>query len=96
MDWIPAAILPNLTTKKAVEGDVVAFVSCDDPRVKEFCTVYPNFKELISRFTTAFGVPLNPVIQIVRNDVAPKLATIEPLASFRDLLALSVVPYARS
>jgi len=88
--------MPNLTTKKAVEGDVVAFVSCDDPRVQEFCAAYPSFKELISRFTNAFDVPLHPVIQIVRNDVAPKLANIEPLASFRDLLALSVVPYARS
>jgi hypothetical protein len=96
VDWIPAAILPNLYAKKAVEGDVVAFVPCNDPRVQEFCAAHPNFKQLISRFTNAFGIQLDPVIQIVRNDVASKLDNVEPLASFRDLLALSVVPYARS
>ena len=96
MDWSPAAILPNLTAQKAVEGGVVAFVPHDDPRVQEFCVAYPNFEELISRFTNAFGVPLKPVIQIVRNDVLSKLSYVEPLASFRDLVALSVVPYARS
>jgi hypothetical protein len=96
VDWVPAAILPNLYAKKAVEGGVVAFVPCNDPRVQEFCAAHPSFRELISRFTDAFGVPLNPVIQIVRNDVALKLADVEPLASFRDLVALSVVPYARS
>ncbi len=96
MDWSPAAILPNLTAKKAVEGGVVAFVPCDDPRVQAFCAAHSNFRELISRFTDAFGVPRNPVVQIVRNDVASKLTFVEPLASFRDLVALSVVPYARS
>jgi hypothetical protein len=96
VDWTPAAILPNLSAKKALEGDLVAFVPCDDPRVLEICSAHPKFKELISRFTDAFGVPLNPVIQIVRNDIAAKIEHVEPLASFRDLVALSVVPYARA
>ena len=94
--WSPAAILPNLSAKKAVEGEVVAFAPCDDPRVLAFCAAHPKFKELISRFTNAFNVPLKPVVQIVRDDVMPKLALVEPLASFRDLVALSVIPYARS
>lgn len=94
-DWSPAAILPNLTATSAVEGDVVAFVP-SDPRVQEFCNAHTKFRDFISRFTDAFGVRLNPVIQIVRNDVAPQLSHVEPLASFRDLVSLSVVPYARA
>jgi len=96
VEWTPAAILPNLNAKKAVEGDLVAFVPCDDARIQEFCSAHPKFEKLISQFTDAFGVPLRPVIQIVRNDAMSKIASIEPLASFRDLVALSVVPYARS
>jgi len=95
-NWSPAAILPNLTADKAVDGEIIALAPSDDPRVLAFCTAHPKFKELISRFTNAFRVPLSPVVQIVRDDVTPKLADVEPLASFRDLVALSVIPYARS
>jgi hypothetical protein len=95
-DWTPAAMLPNLTAKKPIEGDVVAFAPHDDPRVQAFCVAHPQFKELISRFTDAFHVPLDPVVLIIRNDVLSELGQVEPLASFRDLVALSVIPYARS
>ncbi|MGO9254766.1 MAG: hypothetical protein ACLQU1_00460 [Bryobacteraceae bacterium] len=95
-DWTPAAILPNLSAKKAVDGEAIALAPCHDPRVQAFCTAHANFNEFISRFTSAFEVPLNPVVLIVRDDVLPKVAQVEPLASFRDLVALSVIPYARS
>jgi len=51
-----------------------------------------NMSVSMSRFTDAFDVPLKPVVLIVRNDVMPKLAQVEPLASFRDLVALCVIP----
>ena len=67
-----------------------------DPRVQAFCTDHSKFGVLLSRFTDAFNVPLDPVVLIVRNDVLPKLAEVDPLASFRDLVAISVIPYCRS
>jgi len=42
MDWSPAAILPNLTAKKAVEGDLIAFVPYGDSRVQAFCVAHPR------------------------------------------------------
>lgn len=95
MDWYPAAILPNLFATDAVEGDVIALVPSEDPRIGEFCRAHAIFKEVLGRFTNAFGEALRPVVQIVRSDVASKLTYAE-IASFRDLVALSVVPYSRA
>lgn len=95
-EWTPAAILPNIHARKPVEGEVIAFAPTFDPRVQAFCAKHPKFGVLLSRFTDAFQVSLTPVVLIVRDDVLPKLAKIEPLASFRDLVALSVIPYCRS
>src|SRR5258707_15195495 len=94
--WTPAAILPNLSAKTAFEGEVIALGPCDDARVEAFGSVHPKFTELLSRFTDAFQVPLRPVVLMVRDDALSKLAQVEPLASFRDVVALSVIPYARS
>ncbi|MFN7932207.1 MAG: hypothetical protein U0R19_02710 [Bryobacteraceae bacterium] len=95
-NWTPAAILPNLRAKKALDGEAIALVQPSDQRVHDFCLAHPRFKELLSRFTDAFGVPLAPVSIIVRDDVIPRVSTIEPIASFRDLVAASVVPYCRA
>ena len=62
----------------------------------DFCAAHPPFKELISRFTNAFAVHLNPLVLIIRNDALPKVSQVEPLASFRDVAALCTIPYARS
>jgi hypothetical protein len=56
----------------------------------------PQFGELLSRFTGAFHVSLNPIVLMVRDDARVNLAKVEPLASFRDVVALCVVPYSRS
>jgi hypothetical protein len=94
--WTPGAILPNLSSKKTVESEVIALAPCTDPRVLDFCAAHPPFKELISRFTNAFAVHLNPLVLIIRNDALSKLSQVEPLASFRDVAALCTIPYARA
>ncbi|MGH6841014.1 MAG: hypothetical protein ACREDV_02830, partial [Methylocella sp.] len=88
--------MPNLFAKDAVGSEEVAFVSRYDSRVQAFCAVQPKFQELLSRFTNAFDVPLEPVVFIVRDDVIPKVSDNSALLSFRDLVVMSVVPYARS
>ncbi len=96
MNWTPAALLPNITSKKAIECDVIGIAPSDDHRVAAFSQAHPKLKELLSRFTDSFDVPLEPMVLIVRDDVLPKLAKVEPLASFRDLVAMSIIPYTRS
>jgi hypothetical protein len=96
-NWIPVAVLPNLFARRTVEGEIVALVPSKDPRIQAFCTAHPKFKKFLSRFTDTFKVPLDPVVFIARDDVIPKKADTQgPLLSFRDLVAMSVVPYARS
>ena len=93
--WSPMAILPNLSRGKVIEGDVVAFVCSQDSRIQAICKALPKFAELLSRFTNAFDVALDPVVLIARDDVLPSL-TADALLSFRDLVAISIIPYSRS
>jgi hypothetical protein len=89
------AILPNLRAQGSIEGDVVALASCHDPRVRALSAEQPKLHEFLSRFTNAFHVPLQPAVLIVQKDVIPALS-LTALVGFRDLVALCVVPYARS
>lgn len=96
-NWIPVAVLPNLFTRRTVEGEIVALVPPGDARVQAFCATHSQFKKFLARFTDTFNVPLEPVVFIARDDVIPKMVDTQgPLLSFRDLVAMSVVPYARS
>ena len=95
-DWTPVAILPNLFCKAAVEGGVAALVSCNDQRVQAFCAAHPKFKVMLSRFTNAFHVPIEPVVFVVATEWIPKLRDNNALMSFIDLVAMCVIPHARS
>ena len=93
--WSPVAILPNLSGGRAIDAEIVALAPFTDPRVHGMHEAIPLFGELHSRFTDAFGVPLEPFVFIARNDAIPHL-TADALLSFRDLSAISVIPYSRS
>jgi hypothetical protein len=96
-NWIPVAVLPNLYTRRTVEGEIVALVPPSDVRVTTFASEHPMLGAFLARFTDTFYVPLEPVVFIVRDDAIPKLNDTQgALLSFRDLVALSVVPHARS
>jgi hypothetical protein len=93
--WSPIAILPNLSRGKVIEGEVVALACSQDSRIQGICQALPKFADLLSRFTDAFGVTLDPVVLIARDDVLARL-TADALLSFRDLVAISIIPYSRS
>jgi hypothetical protein len=96
-DWIPVAVLPNLYTRRTIEGEHVALVPPNDPRVAAYISAHPILGEFLGRFTDAFHTPLETVVFIAReNAIARFNDTQGALLSFRDLVALSVVPYARS
>ena len=71
--WSPIAILPNLSRGKVIEGEVVALASSQDSRIQAICQATPRFSDLLSRFTNAFGVALDPVVLIARDDALPGL-----------------------
>ncbi len=93
--WSPIAILPNLSSGKMIEGEVVALACSQDSRTQAICQAAPKFADLLARFTNAFGVAVDPVVLIARDDALPNL-TADVLLSFRDLVAISIIPYSRS
>ncbi len=95
-DWTPAAVLPNLYGNEGVEGDVIGIVPSEDERVVAFGKAHSNLAEFLSRFTDAFGVPLKPLVLIVRNDIIQNINDISAIASFRDLASMCAVPYGRA
>jgi hypothetical protein len=93
IDWAAAAVLPNVSLNNAITGDGIALTPPDDPRI---LSSQAGFLQFIARFTDAFLEPLRPTIIIVRADLLSQIADIEPIASFRDVLASCVVPYSRA
>jgi hypothetical protein len=96
-NWIPVAVLPNLYTRRTVEGEIIALAPAGDARIQTYLSAHPMLAAFLSRFTDTFQVPLEPVVLIARENAIPSfMDTQGALLSFRDLVALSVVPYARS
>jgi hypothetical protein len=55
MEWVPAAVLPNIELKNPIEGEGIALVPLSDPRIQ---STHPSFREFLGRFTDTFEVPL--------------------------------------
>jgi hypothetical protein len=76
---------------------MVAFAPPRDARVAAFISAHPMLGKFLGRFTDTFRVPLEPVVFIAHADAIHQFNDTQgALLSFRDLVALSVVPYARS
>jgi hypothetical protein len=94
--WTPIAILPNLFAKTALEGEVIALAPSHDPRIPEFSKSNPKFELFLSRFKNAFDRALAPIVMIARDDVTSKLLRTDAYQTFRDIVAISIIPYARA
>ncbi len=95
-EWTAGTVLPNVELEGAVEGGLAALVPCDDPRVRVLGKAHPNLQSFLRRFRDAFGKKVWPSVLIVRRDAPASVFTVEALASFRDAIALSVVPHNRA
>ncbi|MEA2731818.1 MAG: hypothetical protein QOF70_6293 [Acetobacteraceae bacterium] len=95
-DWRAVAVLPNLSTSDVFDGGEIALTSLADARVQAIVAKQPKLAEFLSRFTDAFGVKINPAVLIVRDDWFATMRTTTAIPSFRDILVVSVVPYARA
>lgn len=95
-EWSATTVLPNVELAAAVEGALAALVSCEDSRVRTLCKAHPNLRTFLRRFKDAFGERAPPTVLIVRKDAPASVFTVEALASFRDAIALSVIPHNRA
>lgn len=58
--------------------------------------MHPAFDKFLQRFSDNFGVGFVPVVLLVRADASPIFFDIGALASFRDLIAISVISQNRA
>jgi len=95
-EWTAVSVLPNVELETSIDGNLAALTPCEDARVLSLTNAYLNLREFLARFSDAFGVRLNPSVLLVRSDAPQRFFTVGAIASFRDAIALSVVPYNRA
>ncbi|HEY6833796.1 MAG TPA: hypothetical protein VI251_15045, partial [Pseudolabrys sp.] len=96
-EWAPIWVLPNLRLKEPIEGNKAALVSFSDPRISALASKHKGFNSYLGRFTDAFGVRQQPAVLIAKKSEAKKaVIRVEAMASFRDLIVLSVIPHSRA
>ncbi|QOZ75275.1 hypothetical protein XH83_07385 [Bradyrhizobium sp. CCBAU 53351] len=95
-DWMPVFLIPNLRVAHEVISEEVAIVPCTDDRLKAYESIHPEFKKFVQKFTDPFGARVSPGVLLLRSDAPKTFRSIEAVSSFRDLLALSVIPLQRA
>jgi hypothetical protein len=74
----------------------MAIVPIEDERIKPYETEHPQFRRFLRKFTDPFGARVSPGVLLIKSDAAQTFRSIEAASSFRDLLALSVIPLQRA
>ena len=96
MPWVPLFVMPNLRVKEPVSLRQAAIVSPDDDRVRAYGRQYPQFRRFISKFRGPFGARCEPGIFLMQTRIRKSFRSIEAMSSFRDLVAISVIPLQRA
>jgi len=95
-EWLPVFLMPNLRVVHDIITDEMAIVPCADERLKSYEAKHPQFRQFLQKFTDPFGVRVSPGVLLLRSDAPETFRSIEAVSSFRDLLALSVIPLQRA
>lgn len=95
-DWVPVLALPNLDMRGTIECDHAAIVSPVDRRVEKLRQDHPNLTTFLSKFSNQFGEQVWPSLLLLHSNAPKSYYTAEAVTAFRDIISLSVVPYARA
>jgi hypothetical protein len=95
-EWVPVLALPNLDMRGAIECDHAAIVSPVDQRVEKLRQDHPNLTTFLSKFSGQFGEQVWPSLLLLNSNAPKTYYTAEAVTAFRDIISLSVVPYARA
>ena len=96
MSWSSIALLANVELIDAIDTKYAAFVPTGDPRVHNINEAHPNHAAFLNRFTDAFGKPVCPTVLLVSSSAPNNYRSYDAIASFRDILSVSVIPRARA
>lgn len=95
-DWTPIFVLPNIDLQCTIGCDIAALVPQSDPRVRKLIDTHENFGIFLGRFSDGFGNKISPAILFVKSDAGASFLDIQAIASFRDIIAASVIPLCRA
>src|SRR4051794_31813769 len=95
-EWFPVLALPNLNIREPIENDFVAIVDVKDPRMSKLRKEHAVVTTFVKKFRDQFGQRIDPAVLLVRYDAPNGCKTAEAVNGFRDLLSVSVIPYARA
>jgi hypothetical protein len=88
--------LPNLDMKGTLECPYAAIVAPTDSRVEQLRAAHPKLTTFLSKFSDQFREQVWPSLLLLRAEAPRSYYTAEAVSAFRDILSLSVVPYART
>ncbi len=95
-EWTPIFVLPNIPLEAQIGCDIAAIAPADDPRVVTLKQEHPSFEDFMNRFSDNFGDSFEPSVLILNSEAPPAFRDVTALASFRDLIALSIVTHSRA
>ena len=94
MNWTPLCVLPNIDLDNPIESNLLALVPSSDSRVQQIREEKCNFRQFLGSFTDQFGNTINPALILQNKDTEERKINGELIASFRDIIVASTVPYA--
>lgn len=95
-EWTPVVVLPNLDMRGTIECQYAAIVPPTDCRVEKLRADHPKLTTFLSKFSGQFGQQVWPSLLLLHADAPKSYYTAEAVTAFRDIISLSVVPYARA
>lgn len=87
--WILQFVLPNLVLAEPIEGDCIALVPNEDPRLDPSRSGASG--RLLANFTDPFGNNLKPAALITCADEGGKRPHVEALMAFRNAVAIATL-----
>ena len=96
MAWAPVWALPNICLDQPIECGALALVPARDTRIQQLKRQHPNFRVFMRRFRDAFHNRIEPSIVILDIEARHFFNEFDALVSFRNLLAVSVIPISLS
>ncbi len=95
-EWKPVVVLPNLDMRGKIECKHAAIVPPTDHRVEKLRADHPRLSTFLSKFSDQFGEQVWPSLLLLHAEAPDSYYTPESVTAFRDILSMSVVPYARA
>ncbi len=96
MTWQPLVVLPNINVQHVVETRHAALVNLSHDRIRTLWKQYPALEYFLTGFKNAFGRQEFPSVLMMPDGAPETFRTSRAVSAFRDLIALSVIPWNRA